>query len=234
MDREQTPVYAPDLDETDPLERIEDSPGRRALIFTLVIAVFATFAGVVWSVYSPDPGAPALIEAQAEPFKVAAAPAEAASDAQAEGAFFERLEATSPLAQTRAAAAQEPSGPVDLRPRAPTAPAIAPPPAVETRALPAPAPAPTPTAAGPVAADGGFVVQIAAVRSEAAARTAWADAARRAGALERAKLDLSRADLGAQGVFYRVRAGYFPDRAAASAFCAELMASGLQCMVAAR
>jgi hypothetical protein len=49
-----------------------------------------------------------------------------------------------------------------------------------------------------------------------------------------ANLDIQRADLGAKGVFYRLRVGTFPDRDAAKEFCADVKAAGKDCMVVAR
>ncbi len=81
-------------------------------------------------------------------------------------------------------------------------------------------------------ASGAFLVQIAALRSEAAAVRAWDDAL--AGAPDifaGAERRIQRADLGARGVFYRLRAGAFATRANASEFCAAVKANGASCIV---
>jgi cell division septation protein DedD len=41
-------------------------------------------------------------------------------------------------------------------------------------------------------------------------------------------------DLGSRGTFYRVQAGYFPDRATADAACAQLKAKRQDCLVTKR
>lgn len=82
------------------------------------------------------------------------------------------------------------------------------------------------------AASGRFQVQLSALRSREAAESAWSGFQRTAPDLfTGAKLDIQRADLGAKGVFYRLRIGVFPDRAAATGFCADVKASGKDCMV---
>lgn len=89
-----------------------------------------------------------------------------------------------------------------------------------------------PEAPAPAAAGTGFRVQLAALKSEADARQAWAR-------LQKAHADLlgglqptiQRADLGDQGVFYRVQAGALPSREAAAALCDQLKAKDQACLV---
>lgn len=102
--------------------------------------------------------------------------------------------------------------------------AAAPPAAAE----PAPR-TPRPAASGP------YVAQLAALRSQAAVQQAWRRLEQRAPDLfADARLDVVRADLGARGVYFRVRAGYFPDRANASQFCERIRQLGQDCIAAAR
>ncbi len=85
------------------------------------------------------------------------------------------------------------------------------------------------------AADGTYVVQIAAFRSREAADEAWARSVRRAPDLYGpAEKMIQRADLGARGVFYRLRAGAFAGRDEAKAFCDAVKVSGGDCIVAQR
>lgn len=85
------------------------------------------------------------------------------------------------------------------------------------------------------AAGGAYQVQLAALRSETAAQTAWTGLQDSAPDLfAGAKLDIQRADLGARGVFYRLRVGTFSDRAAAKGFCEDVKAAGKDCMVVAK
>lgn len=146
--------------------------------------------------------------------------------------------------------------PRDLRPTAPgslpaetvqTAPsaqpvdeAPAPRPAAETPQLAAvttrPAeqiqPAPEVRARFTFAEDGPFLVQIAALRSEEAAETAWRRVTASAPELYHgAKKRIQRADLGSEGVFYRLRVGAFTERAEAVAFCEAVKEAGANCIV---
>lgn len=82
---------------------------------------------------------------------------------------------------------------------------------------------------------GPYVAQLAALQSEAAVEQAWRRFSNRAPALfAAARLDMERADLGARGVYYRVRAGYFADRAAAARFCDRIREFGQDCIPATR
>lgn len=107
-----------------------------------------------------------------------------------------------------------------------------------------PAPVATPTSEAPLAApaataprfefsvSGSYLVQIAALRDEAAADRAWSQLVSRQPALMAgADKRIQRADLGARGIFYRLRAGAFETREAASAFCEALKSSGNECIV---
>lgn len=82
-------------------------------------------------------------------------------------------------------------------------------------------------------ADGGaYLVQIAALRSEEAAETAWKRVTASAPELYYgATKIIQRADLGSEGVFYRLRVGAFADRSEASAFCDAIKDAGANCIV---
>jgi hypothetical protein len=85
------------------------------------------------------------------------------------------------------------------------------------------------------APNGPYVAQLAALQSEAAVNQAWRRYASRAPQLfGGANLDTQRADLGQRGIYYRVRAGYFADRANATLFCERIRQMGQDCIVAAR
>ena len=144
--------------------------------------------------------------------EVAAAPEEAAPATEAEAAAPEA--ATPEIETAEAEAAPE---------------ALVPEPA------PAPAtPAPAATATAP-ATGGAFVVQLAAVREEAAAGPAYkALQDKHSAILGGHALDVERADLGDKGIFYRVRAAGFDSKAAATTACGELKAAGQDCLVRAR
>ena len=79
---------------------------------------------------------------------------------------------------------------------------------------------------------GAFQVQLSALRSQDAAQAAWTRMQNTAPDLfQGAQLDIQRADLGARGVFYRLRVGAFASRDIASRFCADVKAAGKDCMV---
>ncbi len=109
----------------------------------------------------------------------------------------------------------------------PKAPAVAP--SVATRE-----PAPQ-VAALPDAKTGGFLVQLAALRAEDGARPAWARLQKAHPALlgDR-ELTIQEVDLGDRGIFFRVQAGFFTDRAGARGLCSALKTRGQDCLVAKR
>ncbi|MCR9219633.1 MAG: SPOR domain-containing protein [Alphaproteobacteria bacterium] len=122
-------------------------------------------------------------------------------------------------AEEQTAAAPQPA------PAAEPAPAPEPEPAVE----PEPAPEPAPAAADPTS---GWQVQIAALRSEAGARTAWDRAQEAHGALL-GDLSLAVQRAVVNGVtYFRVRGGPLPSREAATDLCNALKAEDQPCLVA--
>lgn len=79
---------------------------------------------------------------------------------------------------------------------------------------------------------GAYLVQIAALRTQEAADAAWGAAIDTHPSMYNgAQKHIQRADLGAKGVFYRLRVGAFPERADASAFCNALKDKGQSCLV---
>ena len=101
----------------------------------------------------------------------------------------------------------------------------------QTPAMPEPEPA-EPASRFAFAEGGEYLVQISALRSEAAAAEAWKKARRsNPDIFEGASMSIERADLGAKGVFFRLRAGAFGSREGASDFCAALKAEGGDCIV---
>ena len=79
---------------------------------------------------------------------------------------------------------------------------------------------------------GEYLVQIAAFRSQDAAESAWKKAsASKPELYSGAGKFVQRADLGAKGVFYRLRVGAFDQRSEASAFCEALKTAGDNCIV---
>jgi cell division protein FtsN len=116
----------------------------------------------------------------------------------------------SPEPEPPAAAGRRDSGPVDL-----------------LSAAPAQEPTPAPSTSGE-----GWVVQVSSQRSQADAQSSWNSLKSRyssvLGALEPS---IQEADLGAKGVFYRVRVGPWASRDEAIGVCEALQAAGGDCFV---
>jgi len=154
---------------------------------------------------------------------------------------------TAPAAPAATPAAPAPSPTSADTKKADTAPAAATPaPAagrapVKTTAVasaaPPPAPAPAAPAAKPPATaastgGGAYQVQLAAMKSEAEAQAAWKKASTaNKDLLGNLTDEIVKADLGAKGIYYRLRAGPL-DEAAAKSLCAELAKRNQGCLVA--
>lgn len=140
-------------------------------------------------------------------------------------------------ASQRQAVQQEALPPAEREPAAEEAPAPAvqparqdPPPA--ERPVEQPQSRPAPPAAS---ASGNFVVQIAAFRSIEEAEEAWiAFIARFPDLAAGRSPSIVEADLGARGVYHRLRIAAFATRDDASRYCQTLSSRGQDCLVAAR
>jgi len=194
----------------------EDGGGKsQPLIFVIMLIVILAGGYVLWTIYGGKP--------------VADAPVIVAQD----GGFKQRYEGppVDELATTEIDRALEGRAPPPVKavPAPRTAPEPIAPIVPQTATAAVKGPAPQVTGAG------GFLVQIAALRSEGAADTAWDRLARRDPALFAiARKDVQRADLGGKGVYYRVRAGYFAERAEAARFCDRVKTLGQECIVVVR
>lgn len=95
-----------------------------------------------------------------------------------------------------------------------------------------PTPKSAPVADVPQVAGSGERVQLGAFRSNAEAEKHWQKLARANGDLLKGKPhQVVRADLGAKGVFYRLRVAGFNDKDAAKALCKQLSSRGQGCFV---
>jgi hypothetical protein len=181
----------------------------------------------------PVPAAPEAGPAQASPAQ--AAPSQAAS-AQAAPAQAAPAEAAAPAAALAAAEAQP-------APAAPTPPAAAQP----QEAAPAPAPEPKPkpaakpqqtAAATPAAAPAKskYVVQVGSKKNQTEALASFADMQQKYPTLLASYRPIvQKADLGAKGIWYRLRIGPITDKTAASKLCSQLKSQGLpDCLVMAQ
>jgi len=181
----------------------------------------------------PRPEAPLPPPVAAAPVspEAAAAASEEGSPQMVEGPGSEADEDETAMAPVEPEAAAEPA----------PAPAAGSPPPDRVIAAQRPAPPPAPpavksetTAAAPPATAipaRAFRIQLGAVRSEAAARSEWSRLQKQhQPVLGRLALSVERADLGQKGVYYRIQAGPFADRAAADAACHELTKQKVPCL----
>lgn len=225
----------------------DDDDGRRKPIVILaIVALIVVFAGVVFLAYKQGlkqgaQGNPPVIRADDTPAKVA--------PADPGGKEFPHQDKT---VYDRISGGEDATGDADvehLLPRPEEPMAVAPKP-VEPEPAPNPAPAPAledqvppvaavpPQAAAPapempslaVTTAGDYVVQLAAFRDEPSAQGAFAKLRSKHPALSALTSDIQRADLGAKGIYYRLRAGYM-DKAGAAALCTALKAEGQACLV---
>ncbi len=77
------------------------------------------------------------------------------------------------------------------------------------------------------ATGGNWQIQLIASKNKAAVEKAWTDLSNRYALLKSYNHEIQTSDLGAQGTFYRLRAGAFADKNAAAAACAALKKQGL-------
>ncbi|MDP2125732.1 MAG: SPOR domain-containing protein [Parvibaculum sp.] len=252
---DEDPEYDFDPDVED-YATFDDDGGRRRgpLMLLSIVALLAVFAGVVFLAYRQGDvksGIPPILRADGEPTKEVPLNPGGKKFPHQDAGIYDRLggetsagrgeaeqllpPAEEPLAIDRPAdisprdqqamdrlAEAIDSAPLDAVVPGPTAPADPPEPAVS--------PAPTETEPQASAA-GSHVVQLAAFRDEAAARDAFSKLkVKYPDLLGGLGADIQRADLGAQGIYYRLRAGFL-DKADADALCAKLDAQGQGCFV---
>lgn len=96
-------------------------------------------------------------------------------------------------------------------------------------ATPPSAPVPAPQ---PVSADRAYLVQLAAARTQEGAETEWEKLrGKNQDLLGNLRLFVTKADLGAKGVYYRLRAGPITDEAAARNICSQLATRQVGCLI---
>lgn len=172
-------------------------------------------------------GSPAAPEAAAPETMttVPGAPDTVAPDAATPDTTTHDLRPAAP-AEESAPQAQAPATPPVASVEVPTAPVEAAKPVEEA------APAAKPVATAKPSSKGAYVVQLFALKDEAAAKASWAQLTKKHGSvLAGHALDIEKADLGAKGTWYRVRAAGFATRAAANSACTKLKAAGQDCIV---
>ncbi len=191
-----------------------------------------------------DPGPPtAAPRAAVPPPATAQAPRPAPQTASAQAPPLATAQAPRPAPQTATVQAPPPATAQAPRPAPQTAALQAPPPATaqaprpapQTTAVQAPPPAAPPSPPGNGSAvSGAAVLQIGSFESAALADGAWTRfKARYADIAGELSDDVQRADLGARGIWYRLRVGPFKDRPSAISACQKLKTQGATCIVAA-
>ncbi len=223
----------------------DDDGRRRPIVILAIVALIVVFAGVVFLAYKQGlkqgaQGNPPVIRADDTPAKVAPADPGGKEFPHQDKTVYDRIsggEAPSGGADAEHLLPR-PEEPITVAPKPAEpepAPNPEPVPAPEDQASPAAsvppqATAPALEAPAPAAATGDYVVQLAAFRDEPAAQASFAKLQKKHAALAALTPDIQRADLGAKGIYYRLRAGYM-DKAGAGALCATLKAEGQACLV---
>jgi len=254
MNNYQRGIYQPLADKV-PFYDLEDKDdpeeerSRAPLLVVIALVLLAAFVGVVWLSYTQGAergwqGASLAITEPEGPVRVAppeVSPAPLGLDVYKSPVSPEQ-EITSAVAPPTTTKAEPP--PIRLSqpalPPAPAAQASKAEPAAKTSAVAPPtttkaeAPSVAASAAARRAVSGAAVLQLGAFDSQELAARAWvAFRARYPSVSRRLSPAVQRADLGAKGIMYRLRAGPFADRAAATNACVQLKAAGANCFVAA-
>lgn len=236
-------VYEPPSEDTRVFDGGEDDldeeGSRLPLLIAIALLVLAAFGGVVWLAYNQGlqrgrEGTPRVIAAQQGPVRTApqnpggATPYKGLKVYEQPAPQEDETDNTAPAAAPPAKVKAEAPAPV-LRqakpaPAKPAAVAIAKPAAAAPVAA-KPAPEKAPVA-------GAYVLQIGAYKSEAEANAAWAGFQRKHPIVGGYAMGIQKADLGAKGIWYRLRVGSFDSQTAAGALCDKLKADGGICFPA--
>ena len=96
----------------------------------------------------------------------------------------------------------------------------------------APAKIEAPTAVVNTASAEGWQIQLIASKNKTAVEKTWTDLSAKYADLKNMPHEIQASDLGAQGMFYRLRAGSFASKAEAAQACANLKAKGLHDCIA--
>lgn len=200
-------VYAPSMEPAAKKPPPPKGPNWPVAIFSGLVALGSLV--FLWSAFF-GAGTTPVVKAPTAPFKVAAPPQEKPTAAQP--SLYDKLEAT----RSGSAAAPSPA------------------PAVDAAGKGTPSDGAEAVAPSGLQPNGPYLVQLAALQSQDAAaalgpRLAKADPATFAGAT----FEVQRIER-QNGVFFRVRAGYFADWAEASIFCKRLAAKNQDCIVVSR
>jgi len=230
MTEEKRGVYTPPEDEYDRFDIGDEDDSRRGpLLLVVAFAVVIAFIAVVYTAYNQGvrsggrDDAP-LIQAADGPIKSKPKDPGGIAQPSTDGAAYDVMEKDKQPDQV--IIAPPPEQPIETKP-------VAKPPAKPV-AKPQTKPIAKPVTK-PVAVEGKFVVQIGSFRSEQQALVTWGALTKRLPLiLGKTTADVQRADLGAKGIYYRLRAAAFADRASANNFCGQLKSKGQDCIVVGR
>jgi cell division protein FtsN len=234
-------------------ESEDEERSRVPLLIVIGLIVLSAFIGVIWIAYNQGlaRGRASVVLVPAPQGPVRTVP-DAAQGAATPFTGLKIYNDPVPPEEEALATTLAPQAEPDLRSRLDTAPApqTAPPPQQATQAVsappaarlrapvpaaPAPAPSPEKAAqvpAAPAEADG-LMLQIGAYPSMELAEGAYANFKTQLGAIAGSVVeDVQKADLGAKGIWYRLRVGPYADKAAAVTTCQKLKAQGGTCFVA--
>ena len=94
-------------------------------------------------------------------------------------------------------------------------------------------PKPKPVAVTPKPVSGNYVVQVASLRSKTEAQDMWDKMSGKTGSILTAShfADIKRVDLGARGIYYRLRVSGLSGKTAANQLCQKLKAAKQDCIV---
>jgi len=240
MSNDDRGVYSPPPDEYDRFDVSEDDDTRRGpLLLVVAVAVLIALIAVIYTAYNQGVrsggrnDAP-LIAAPTGPIKSKPQNPGGKKQPSTTGAAYDPLDAKHNPDQVKIAPPTEqpivkPKPPAQKKVETATVKTPAP---ATNRTQPIATPTKKPTSA---ATDGDFVVQIGSFRSEDQAKNTWETLRNRLPIiLDKVSADIQRADLGAKGVYFRLRAASFTTRATANQFCASLKAKGQDCIVVKR
>lgn len=232
----------------------DDEKRRTPLVILAIAALLILFAGVVFLAYKQGlkQGAlnnPPIIRADNSPIKVAPENPGGIKIPHQDRSVYDRISGAdgdntglevehllpSPeepiqiTPQQQAAPAEAPVAP-DMQATVPDVKSVETPNTIIVKPAPITPAKPVPAAPASATGKGDYVVQLAAFRDEPSARAAYAKLQDKFPALKSLSADIQKADLGAKGIYYRLRAGYLV-KADAATLCDNLAAQKQACFV---
>lgn len=231
MSEEKRGVYTPPENEYDRYDIGDEDDSRRGpLLLIVAIAIIIAFIAVIYTAYNQGvrsggrDDAP-LIQAPEKPIKSKPENPGGIEQPSTSGAAYDAMEKQPQQDQVTIAPSPEQPIVTTIKP-------VQEKPAETVNPVAKPVIKPVAT---PTPADGKFVVQIGSFRSEQQALDTWDTLSNRLPLiLGKTRADVQRADLGAKGIYYRLRASSFVDRATANSFCGKLKSKGQDCIVVGR